>query len=165
MSVEASTADIGSPERKAPAGRLRARTLGIALGVVILTSADGSNDTSAGLFILVALVVAAKRPWLGAALLAMGYLLLRLVHDFSEVPPLLIRAVEVGMAASIAAILFIPAPLPGLLVAAILAYLITVIAYDAWAFSSALRASARPFLASWSRGNSFRAARYLRTAS
>src|SRR5438552_17201860 len=76
---------------------------------------------------------------LPAALLALGYLLLRLVHDFSEVPPLLIRVVGVGMAASIAAIVFIPAPLPGLLVGAILAYLIAVIAYATWAFARQAR--------------------------
>src|SRR5438105_1472348 len=103
-----------------------------AVAIVIITTTLASKLHVT----LPAVVVDAVLP---AALLAMGYLLLRLVHDFSEVPPLLIRAVEVGMAASIAAILFIPAPLPGLLVAAILAYLITVIAYDAWAFARQAR--------------------------
>src|SRR5438105_3583395 len=55
---------------------IRGRPVGLAVyalaPTIILTSADGSNDTSAGLFILVALVVAAKRPWLGAALLALA---------------------------------------------------------------------------------------------
>jgi hypothetical protein len=55
---------------------VRGRPVGLAVyamaPTVILTAADGSNDTSAGLFILIALVVAAKRPWLGAALLAVA---------------------------------------------------------------------------------------------
>jgi hypothetical protein len=37
---------------------------------LVLASVDGSNDTSAGLLILVALVLAARRPVLGAAVLA-----------------------------------------------------------------------------------------------
>jgi hypothetical protein len=39
---------------------------------LVLTATDGSNDTSAGLLIMVALVLAAKRPWLGAAALAIA---------------------------------------------------------------------------------------------
>lgn len=53
---------------------VRGRLVGLAVyataPTVILTSVDGSNDTSAGLLILVALVLAARRPWLGAAALA-----------------------------------------------------------------------------------------------
>ncbi len=52
------------------------RPLGLAVyataPTLVLTATDGSNDTSAGLLIMVALVVAAKRPWLGAALLAVA---------------------------------------------------------------------------------------------
>ncbi|HTK44825.1 MAG TPA: hypothetical protein VL749_05700 [Patescibacteria group bacterium] len=39
---------------------------------LVLASQDGSNDTSAGLFILIALALAAKRPALGAAALAVA---------------------------------------------------------------------------------------------
>jgi hypothetical protein len=39
---------------------------------LVLASVDGSNDTSAGLFILVALLLAAKRPALGAGMLAIA---------------------------------------------------------------------------------------------
>jgi hypothetical protein len=39
---------------------------------LVLTATDGSNDTSAGLLILIALVLAAKRPWLGAVALAVA---------------------------------------------------------------------------------------------
>jgi hypothetical protein len=50
------------------------RPLGLAVyataPTLVLTATDGSNDTSAGLLILIALGLAAKRPWLGAAVLA-----------------------------------------------------------------------------------------------
>jgi hypothetical protein len=53
---------------------VRGRPVGLAVyataPTLILTATDGSNDTSAGLLILVALVIAAKRPWLGAVVLA-----------------------------------------------------------------------------------------------
>jgi hypothetical protein len=56
---------------------VRGRPIGLAVyataPTVILTAVDGSNDTSAGLFILGALVVAAKRPWVGAAILAAAF--------------------------------------------------------------------------------------------
>jgi hypothetical protein len=52
---------------------VRGRPVGLAVyataPTVILTAVDGSNDTSAGLLILAALVLAAKKPWLGAAVL------------------------------------------------------------------------------------------------
>lgn len=55
---------------------VRGRPVGLAAyamaPTVILTAADGSNDTSAGLLLLVALIVAAKRPRLGGALLAIA---------------------------------------------------------------------------------------------
>jgi len=53
---------------------VRGRPVGLAVyataPTLVLTATDGSNDTSAGLLILGALVLAAKRPWLGAAVLA-----------------------------------------------------------------------------------------------
>ena len=55
---------------------VRGRPVGLAVyatgPTLILTATDGSNDTSAGLLILGALVLAAKRPWLGAAVLAVA---------------------------------------------------------------------------------------------
>lgn len=55
---------------------IRGRPVGLAAyamaPTVILTSVDGSNDTSAGFLLLVALIVAARRPKLGAALLAIA---------------------------------------------------------------------------------------------
>jgi len=55
---------------------VRGRPIGLAAyamaPTVILTAADGSNDTSAGLLLLIALVVAAKRPALGGALMALA---------------------------------------------------------------------------------------------
>src|ERR687895_500515 len=55
---------------------LRGRPLGLAVyalaPTLISTASDGSNDTSGGLFILVALVVAMRAPMAGAVLLAVA---------------------------------------------------------------------------------------------
>jgi hypothetical protein len=55
---------------------VRGRFLGLAVyataPVLVSLTSDGSNDTSAGLLILVALVAAARRPVLGAVLLAVA---------------------------------------------------------------------------------------------
>ncbi|MDQ6673106.1 MAG: hypothetical protein M3069_20590, partial [Chloroflexota bacterium] len=52
----------------------------------------------------------AQPEWLvnrisGAAAMSMGYLLLRLVQDFADVPRLLMRAVEAGLLASVLSII------------------------------------------------------------
>jgi len=69
-----------------------------------------------------------------AAVLSLGYLLMRLVADFSEVPSWLMRAVELGGLLSFVAFLALPTPLPPFAVILIVAYLGAVIAYDAWSF-------------------------------
>jgi signal transduction histidine kinase len=78
-------------------------------------------------------------PWVtdlsGAAALSLGYLLLRLVRDFSDVPALAMRAVEVGLVASVLAIILLPAPLPNSTALLLVAYLVLVIAYDTLAFA------------------------------
>ena len=55
---------------------LRGRILGLAvyatMPVLVTLTSDGSNDTSAGLLILVALAAAARRPLLGGVLLAVA---------------------------------------------------------------------------------------------
>jgi hypothetical protein len=55
---------------------VRGRPVGLAVyamaPTLILTATDGSNDTSAGLLILGALVLGSRRPWLGAAVLAVA---------------------------------------------------------------------------------------------
>jgi hypothetical protein len=55
---------------------VRGRPVGLAIyataPTLVLTASDGSNDTSAGFLILLALVVAARRPWAGAAILALA---------------------------------------------------------------------------------------------
>jgi signal transduction histidine kinase len=68
------------------------------------------------------------------ALLSVGYLLMRLVGDFSHVPPLLLRSVEVGLLASILAVLLIPPPIPLYVVLGVVAYLGLTIGFDACAF-------------------------------
>jgi hypothetical protein len=55
---------------------LRGRPLGLAIYAVtpafVVATGDGSNDTTAGLLILVALLAAVRIPWLGALLLALA---------------------------------------------------------------------------------------------
>ena len=81
----------------------------------------------------------ASPPWVtyltGAAALSLGYLLLRLVRDFSEVPPLAMRATEIGLLASVVGIIFLPEPLPPTFALLLVAYMVVVIAYDTLAFA------------------------------
>ena len=78
--------------------------------------------------------------WVGdvvtpAAAVALGYLLLRLVHDFSSVPTLLMRSVEIGMLACIASVVLSPRPMHDNVALGLVLYLVLVIAYDTWAFA------------------------------
>lgn len=57
---------------------------------LVITAVNGSNDTSAGLFILLAIVVASRRPILGAALLAVAVAYKPYAIAFA--PPLLLWA-------------------------------------------------------------------------
>jgi len=81
----------------------------------------------------------APPPWVsvvaGATAMSLGYLLMRLVRDFSDVPILALRAVEVGLVVSVAAIVFLPQPLAGPTALLLVGYLVAVIAYDALAFA------------------------------
>jgi signal transduction histidine kinase len=82
----------------------------------------------------------AQPEWLandliGAIAMSLGYLLLRLVRDFSDVPSWLMRGVEAGLAVSVLAIVFGPSPLPPGVSLLLVAYLVVVIAYDTWAFT------------------------------
>jgi len=58
----------------------------------------------------------------------------RLVGDFTRVPALLLRAVEIGLVLSFVAVIAIPPPLPTLVVVGVVAYLVAVMSYDSWAF-------------------------------
>ncbi|HMA33703.1 MAG TPA: GAF domain-containing protein, partial [Chloroflexia bacterium] len=69
-----------------------------------------------------------------ALLLAIGYMLLRLVDDFSEVPPWLMRLAEVSLAGLVGAAFLFPAPAPPWLTALLLAYLIGFLSYAGVAF-------------------------------
>jgi signal transduction histidine kinase len=71
----------------------------------------------------------------GAAALALGYLLLRVVRDFSDVPTLAMRATEVGLLASVLGIIFLPPPLPPTFALLLVAYMVVVIAYATLAFA------------------------------
>jgi signal transduction histidine kinase len=85
--------------------------------------------------------LASDPPWLGndlvgVAAVSLGYLLLRLVRDFSQVPLLVMRSVEAGALACVVAILASPGQLPELVGLFVVAYLAIVIAYDTWAFAT-----------------------------
>lgn len=71
----------------------------------------------------------------GAAAVALGYLLLRLVNDFSRVPKVLLRSVELGMLALIAVVVIGPKPIPAALALVLVVYLVLVIAYNTRAFA------------------------------
>src|SRR6266849_7232048 len=67
-------------------------------------------------------------PWItavvGATALSFGYLLLRLVRDFSDVPTLAMRATEGGLVASVVGIIFLPTPLPPTFALLLVAYMV-----------------------------------------
>jgi signal transduction histidine kinase len=67
-------------------------------------------------------------------LMALPYLLLRLLDDFAGVPPLLARGSEFGLILSVVLLLLIPSPLPVPLMLALVAYFVGLIAYAAVAF-------------------------------
>jgi signal transduction histidine kinase/FtsH-binding integral membrane protein len=88
----------------------------------------------------------AEQTWfaadlVGATAMTLGYLLLRLVRDFSDVPTWLVRVVEVGLAAAVIAIVFAPKPLPPMVAMLLVTYLVLVIAYDTWSFMRQARRS------------------------
>ncbi|HEU5097748.1 MAG TPA: ATP-binding protein [Roseiflexaceae bacterium] len=74
-------------------------------------------------------------------LLSMGYLLLRLVFDFSDVPFWMMRGAELALALfAICVIVFVP-PLPPVLIVVMLAYLTGLLLYSALAFARESRRS------------------------
>jgi signal transduction histidine kinase len=76
-----------------------------------------------------------------AVVLSLGYLLMRLVGDFSHVPGWLFRAVEVGMVIALVLVVAIPPPLPAVVVLLVVGYLAAVFIYDAWSFLRQARLS------------------------
>ncbi|GAC1326169.1 MAG: hypothetical protein NVSMB2_25090 [Chloroflexota bacterium] len=71
----------------------------------------------------------------GAAAVTLGYLLLRLVQDFGDVPELLARLVQVGLALALVAVIVFPSPVPPLIGLLLAAYISTVMIYDTVAFA------------------------------
>ncbi len=80
----------------------------------------------------------APSAWLtdatGILLMSLAYLLLRLVADFADVPARILRASEFGLAASVLAIVGLPAPIPTPVVLLLVAYFLVVVVYDTAAF-------------------------------
>jgi hypothetical protein len=67
-------------------------------------------------------------------LLALPYLLLRLVADFAPVPAWLNGAVLAGLILSVLVVAVVPPPLPAFVVLLVVAYFVIVVVYDTWAF-------------------------------
>ncbi|GAC1433696.1 MAG: hypothetical protein NVSMB65_07640 [Chloroflexota bacterium] len=72
----------------------------------------------------------------GALVMALPYLLLRLVDDFSTVPRRFLRLAEAGLAASIVALALVPR-LPVAITLLLVAYFVVLAVYDAQAFVGA----------------------------
>jgi signal transduction histidine kinase len=70
----------------------------------------------------------------GGTAIALGYLLLRLVRDFSPVPKILIRVAEAAVVAAVVALAVLPSPIPPLAALLFVAYLVAVIGYSVVAF-------------------------------
>lgn len=75
-----------------------------------------------------------------ALLMALPYLLLRLVADFAGLPALVVRAAELGLGVSVVLLVAIPPPLPVPAVLLLVAYFVVVMSVDTGAF---LRAAGR----------------------
>lgn len=90
----------------------RGRPVGLAIFALapplVLATVDGSNDTSAGLLILAALVVAARKPWAGAVILAAAVAFKP--YAIAWVPPLILWAGVPTLLAFVAASLVVWAP-------------------------------------------------------
>ena len=69
----------------------------------------------------------------GSLLMALPYLLLRLVDDFFDVPGPLLRLAEVGLALSVAALFFLQ-PFPPVVTLVLVLYFVGLQLYAAWAF-------------------------------
>ena len=70
----------------------------------------------------------------GALVMALPYLLLRLLDDFADVPWWVRRGAEAGLAVSILALFLVPAPLPAPLTLLLVAYFAALTGYVAQAF-------------------------------
>lgn len=74
-------------------------------------------------------------------LMALPYILVRLVNDFATVPPLVLRGAEVGLALAIIAVVAVPSPLPVILILLLVLYFCGFNLYVAVAFLRAARRS------------------------
>ncbi|HEY7065588.1 MAG TPA: ATP-binding protein [Chloroflexota bacterium] len=77
----------------------------------------------------------------GALLLALPYLLLRLLDDFAGVAPWLMRGAAAGLALSAVLLFVVPPPLPAWLALLMVAYFVALVAYVALAFQRHARHS------------------------
>lgn len=77
----------------------------------------------------------------GSLIMALPYLQLRLVEDFADVPSLLVRAAEAGLALAVAGLVVFPTPLPGWLTLPYVVYFFALEVYAAVMFVREARRS------------------------
>ena len=70
----------------------------------------------------------------GALVMTLPYVMLRLLDDFSDVPSWLLRAAEVGLALAVVALLVAPQPLPIAVTLVLVAYFVVLQVYTSVAF-------------------------------
>src|SRR5579871_306218 len=78
----------------------------------------------------------------GSLLMTLPYLLLRLVADFSRVPPWLMHGAELGLGLSVLAIIVLPTPMPAFPALLLVAYFLVLIGYASCAFVGQARRTA-----------------------
>jgi len=70
-------------------------------------------------------------------IMALPYLLIRLLNDFTTVPTLIVRGAEVGLVVAIVSLIVVPPPLPGAQVLLLVMYFCAYMLYVAAAFARA----------------------------
>jgi signal transduction histidine kinase len=71
----------------------------------------------------------------GVLLMAVPYLLLRLLSDFTHVPRRVMRLAEMGLAVSAGLLFLFPPEVPGWMILVLVAYFVVVVGYDAAMFA------------------------------
>jgi hypothetical protein len=94
---------------------------------------------------LVAVLAVTPPAWLstlnGALFMALPYLLIRLLNDFTTIPWLIVRAAEVGLVIAIVGIVVAPTPTPSVVVLLLVLYFCACMLYVALTFLRAGRAA------------------------
>src|ERR1700730_7168584 len=106
-----------------------------------ITLLFGATTVIVALSLITSAIPAQLLPLVGVftsiLLMAIPYLLLRLVEDFAGSPLLVIRLTEIGLALSVVSLIVIPMPYPFWVVGPLVLYFLVVVMDGAWAFIQA----------------------------